>query len=584
MASVAAYLQRRGGIYSLRVRVPVDLVPLLRRREVVRTLATASPVLARERGARLRVRVLDAWEKLRQMAVDGVDHRDEMIARLEEMLEDTNTTAALNLEMVQMKAHLVERRSLVAQLDYETETTRRLSHANQRLEAVRVQIDVLERSGKLDRGSVGALHSLLTDMGVTMASRPTPTVVAFLEEVFISERRLEADTQRHVENYIRLFASVTGNKQLSTYKRTDITAWVKVLEQLKPSYARGKTIGDKPVEQLLQESKGHTGLSKTTIEKHLTHLKGFFRVAAKHHRFAASDDINDLFNDVRLGKSVPMPRPRKSWTILQLNALFASPTWSGTRSRLEDVSRRHEPGPWVHQDAYWWLPVAALWMGTRLEELAQLFHEDLQRDREGIPYLRIHNEGERRVKNDNSIRNVPVHPFLIELGFLGLFKKASKSRVFPELRPHGRPPKLGGLYSTHFTDYRRAVGVYEPLRDFHSFRRTFITTMRHKAKVDLFTVAIIAGHGADDPEYIRVQQTDDYTDYSIADLRDAMASLDYEKLGLGVGMLRRVATSCGSRGSMRLDGLKAEAPSPVRLARVKASVVKTRKSGLAISG
>jgi integrase len=204
-------------------------------------------------------------------------------------------------------------------------------------------------------------------------------------------------------------------------------------------------------------------------------------------------------------------------------------------------------------DSYWWLPVLALWSGARLEELAQLQHDDLRQDREGIPYLAIHREGDRTTKNEHSVRNVPLHPFLIELGVLGLFETNKRGRIFPELIKHGRPKSWGGKYSEDFTDYRRRVGLYRKLLDFHSLRRTFITTLRDRYKVDALTVAALAGHDDTDPELRRLRQTDDYTDYSVAGLKDAIDRLDYEALGVDVSPLRRAAAACGPRGSYRTD-------------------------------
>jgi hypothetical protein len=54
---------------------------------------------------------------------------------------------------------------------------------------------------------------------------------------------------------------------------------------------------------------------------------------------------------------------------------------------VEDRPKWHEPGPWIHRDAYWWLPVVALFSAARLEELAQLHHDDLKYDQDGVPFF-----------------------------------------------------------------------------------------------------------------------------------------------------------------------------------------------------
>ena len=405
----------------------------------------------------------------------------------------------------------------------------------------------------LDPGALGQLRDLLGTLGVRSSVTPTPTVSAFLRDTYAAERRLREDAHRHVAGYVGLFARVTGDKPLADYTRADVIRWVRVLEQLRTSYGKRKGDDLKPIAQLIKESREERTLNRTTIEKHTTHLKAFFLSGNRHFRWCSREEVEDLFREIPLSDHVPDARPRKSWTVAQLTDLLASPIWSGTRSRSEDITRRHEPGPQIHRDAYWWLPVAALWTGARLEELAQLHHDDLGRDRDGIAYLRIRADEGRKLKTEHSIRNVPVHPFLEEIGFLDLFKSKTKGRIFPDLKLHGRPPSWGALYSSHFNDYRRAAGLYEPLRDFHSFRRTFISMLRTRGKVDALTVAAIVGHDDSDPELKRVRQTNDYTDYSIAALAEAIEALDYEAAGLNVGVLRRAAAACTPRGSGRID-------------------------------
>lgn len=135
-----------------------------------------------------------------------------------------------------------------------------------------------------------------------------------------------------------------------------------------------------------------------------------------------------------------------------------------------------------------------------------------------------------------------MHSALQRFGFIELFKRAERdSQIFPELTPTGRLKKLGDTYSAHFTDYRRRCGLYEPLRDFHSFRRTFITTMRTKANVDVMTVAALAGHDEDLPEFTKFRQTDGYTDYDASDLKLAIEKLDYVRLGLDTSQLTPTA-------------------------------------------
>jgi integrase len=424
---------------------------------------------------------------------------------------------------------------------------------------------------ELGAAGVESFQTLVHGLGVRATLEPPPTIIRFLEDTFIDEEQLREDAQRHKEGYIRLFARIAGDRSFMEYKRRDIIQWVRTLEKVKRTIGRSDKDPHKTIAQIVRESRGQPTLGVTTIEKHITHVKGFFLAAHKHYKWCPREDVEDMFDKVRLSGDVPGKQDRKLWTIAQLNALLASPIWTGTRSRADERTKRHQPGPWIYRDAYWWLPVVALFSAARLEELAQLHHDDLKHDQDGVPFLIVKEtkrqrrttetkqmvrEDAQRLKNKHSFRDVPVHPFLVSLGFLELFDPSKGGRrIWPELVKHGRPPSWGGLYSSHFTDYRKASDLYEELRDFHSFRHNCITALRTRAKIDPLTVAAIAGHTTPDPRLKEAMQTDDYTHYSVAAKGEALKQIDYAAYGVDLSILSTTAAACGPRGSCRAADL-----------------------------
>ncbi len=418
------------------------------------------------------------------------------------------------------------------------------------------QVEQERAAGKLSRENLDTLHDLLDKSGAIVRGRPVPTVLAFLEDTYVGDKLLSEDHRRHVQGYVRLFAKVLGDRPLNTFRREDVLRWVRTLEKIRTSYGMGGKDHARPIEAILRESRGKPTLGVTTIEKHITHVKGFFTSAIRHHRFATSDDIEAMFEDIRLGKDVPEAKERGIWPLEALRTLLASPIWAGTHAQAGEWGKRHEPGPWVHLDAYWWLPLLGLHTGARLEELAQLQHPDLLEDSEGRPFLHLTNEGDRRLKNTRSVRAVPLHPLLVELKFPALFRPGKKGRVFPELRAAGRPLKWGGQFSEDFTAYRRRIGIYAHLMDFHAFRHTVVTALR-EAGADVGIVGLMVGH-QDDGDLKRFVQTNRYTHFSVKARADAMAKLDWEAQGLDLRRLRRaVSLAGGPRGRVRAADLMA---------------------------
>jgi len=358
-----------------------------------------------------------------------------------------------------------------------------------------------------------------------------PTVTKFLADSYLAEMRLGEDSRRHIINYVGWFARITGDKPLAAYSRGDVVSYIRTLERLRWTLGKDPRDLEVPVADLLAQSEGMRCMGATTVEKHLTHVRAFFLSALGYHRFAPEADVRGWFAPVPLSDFVPRPGKRSIWQVNVLNRLFASPIWSGTASAPEEFSRRHVPGGSVHRDAYWWLPVLALYTGCRLEELAQLHHEDLKRDKHGLAFLDINSEGVRRLKNSGSARLIPLHSVLTKLGAEKLFASEHSGLVFPELRPHGRMNKLGGLYTVHFTRYRREIGIYDPQVDFHSFRHTFVTRLG-EFEVPGLKIARLAGHADADPDERRMRMTRRYSHYDITPLRDAIERLDYPGLVL----------------------------------------------------
>jgi integrase len=564
---------RRNDRFSVRVQIPADLARRAGRKEIWKSLRTADRSVARRRAALLNLVLTDSWNGLRA-AMGGVDDGGEVTGQLRALIETLVATLDAALARYDVTYPVdpksgpyrqqVRRRSslLEGQRDYLQASA---EEASQQLPALMQTLRGFEEragrtaaaaavAGAMTAEILESLNAVISAASGRTIRPPAPPFLEFLEKTYTAEQNLRADAQRHIDGYARLFARILGDKPIGDYSRADVVHWIRTLERMPRTYGKSPRDHKKPIETLMIEAKAKGTFGATTIEKHLMHVRSIFLAANIHHKFATTEEIREeLLKSVPLSKTVPRPEKRKSWSPDKLDRLFNSPLWKGTRSRLDDRTHRHQPGPQVHLDAYWWLPIIAIHTGMRLEEIAQLQHDDLRTDAAGLYYIRVHDGGERTVKTGHSIRNVPVHPFLLEIRLQDLFDPSKTGRIWSELKAHGRPPSWGGLYSTHFTDYRKAVGLYENLLDFHSLRRTAITMLRTRCDIDALTVAAIAGHDDSDSELRKLQMTDSYTDYSIAHLHAAIAKLNYEEWEVGLSAIRKAAAEGGPRGSIRVE-------------------------------
>lgn len=136
--------------------------------------------------------------------------------------------------------------------------------------------------------------------------------------------------------------------------------------------------------------------------------------------------------------------------------------------------------------ARWWVPALALYQGARLNELAQLHVNDVK-CAAGVWYIDVtefDDSGRRvaskRLKNDSSRRVVPIHPRIIEAGFLEVVEQrrgGSSRNLFPDLRER-ETGNFGRDLSRWFGRHLDSIGLSDPALVFHSFRHTWTDAAR----------------------------------------------------------------------------------------------------------
>jgi hypothetical protein len=123
----------------------------------------------------------------------------------------------------------------------------------------------------------------------------------------------------------------------------------------------------------------------------------------------------------------------------------------------------------------------------------------------GIWAISINDEDYKSIKTESARRVVPIHPRLLELGFLDYVNEAKHhgAMVFPYLNPDNFG-KFSNTPSERFGKYLDTLDIKDPQKVFHSLRKTANNTLKQ--------------HGV--PEEARCQyvgheyETTNSTDYS----------------------------------------------------------------------
>lgn len=287
-------------------------------------------------------------------------------------------------------------------------------------------------------------------------SRDEPT----LDDLFEDWQRFDPGRpQRTVTDVRRViddFQQRVGNKSAAGIERQDIVRY------------RDDLIG--------------RGLRPKTVEKKITFLCALCNVG-----------INNGKLTVNPAQRIPIPRSdsrrRQPFDLEDLNRIFGSRLYT----HGERLGRRVG-------EASVWIPLLALYQGCRVEELGQLLVEDVQQI-DGVECLVIDDmpgeKGEqKRLKNPASRRRLPLHPAVIEAGFLryvARLRDRGETRLFPALRPD-RYGKYSAAFSKAFMKHlRHDLHITDPRRVFHSFRHTYRDACR-EAGLDEEIADALMGH------------------------------------------------------------------------------------------
>uniref|UniRef100_UPI0012EC0395 site-specific integrase n=1 Tax=Terasakiella pusilla TaxID=64973 RepID=UPI0012EC0395 len=134
--------------------------------------------------------------------------------------------------------------------------------------------------------------------------------------------------------------------------------------------------------------------------------------------------------------------------------------------------------------AEYWVPHIGLYNGLRLNEICQLNVEDII-VRDKVWCFNITRETDRGIddkvlKTKTSERVVPVHPQLLELGFmryLKQFERKPRGKLFPDIKP-GTTGYRSDQFSKWFARFLKSIDADGDRTSFHSFRHNFRDALR----------------------------------------------------------------------------------------------------------
>jgi integrase len=251
----------------------------------------------------------------------------------------------------------------------------------------------------------------------------------------IRKSRSQQDTCEQKLKSADLFIYLTGVQIVSNIQQHHIDMFGKSLEnELPVHYWKSRAQKDLTFPELLDvtrnKPKNAIGLAPPTIERHLTNIKSIIEFAnSEGNKVSFKPRTVDLIpKDKRTDTE-----KRAVFTFEAVSTVFQHHLWAGCKGR----HRRHTKGDIIIKDHHYWTNLLLAYTGARRSEIAGLLVEDVSNEN-GIPFVYIRENHLRSLKTSFSKRRIPLHPHIIELGFLEFTSKArnvSHGVLFPEAIP-----------------------------------------------------------------------------------------------------------------------------------------------------
>lgn len=548
MASVGYQVTKRKkngkelGPFQVRVFVPKALQPRVGRSEVWRTLDTADHRLAVRKAAAKVVEIEAEWDlpaegaplsKTRTVPSEldmisaatacAFDAIEERMARSKRRADAMNDSAAYAGYLGDLRARMLElvrTRQAAARPTFEGIADRHigaegwiLAKDTPAYEAfvdmiAEAAIEALKLTHERDSGNLSAEPtSRVVKAGKqALAGKAAPgeTLLELFDQYAtekLAKGSKRADTLNQDRKVIERFAAFVGSdRAIDAITPQDVYDYRETMRNLPPKWMSKRELRHLDMRAAAEKARAMDmrRTAFTNVNKHLSTISPLYRwIAGRPKWVGLRNPCDGLFYDDVKGKN-----RRPSFSTHQLNKMLSSPLFTGFRADGEE----HLPGNMRADDWRYWIPLAAMFSGARIGEIAQLRVGDVRQEH-GVWFIHIrHDEGEGLTTKSGECRPAAVHPMLERLGFIAFHQRRLErasgdlaAPLFPGLTPNARG-QISGEPSRWWRDYLEAIGVkngeIEGGDGFgaHSFRHTLADRLRTEAELLDNQVAVCLGH------------------------------------------------------------------------------------------
>ena len=281
------------------------------------------------------------------------------------------------------------------------------------------------------------------------------------------------DTQRLVTGVKKLLF-LYFNEDTPVYKitRDNLLEFRDLLYKIPTKLAQKSRYKDKSLSQILKLGEKDDKLSEPTIQKYMIRVIQFF---------------NYCFDSGYIGKSITAKMNVKIDIDPSERAVLPYEA-SEARKIFEIVTSIKQsgksPSSRIEASELYYVTMIAAYSGMRIKEITQLHKEDIVL-KDGIYCFNINTNDVKTTKTKNSIRFVPIHSKLIDLGLLEYVNSKKSGNIFKVSNKD---------FSEIFrSQIQRKFIDKDSKKTFYSFRHYFIDYLVQR-EVEANLIAQIVGH------------------------------------------------------------------------------------------
>ena len=286
-----------------------------------------------------------------------------------------------------------------------------------------------------------ALKTIHKPQAKAIESKEIKTISMLKEDFIKYQSRLDnwsKDNTQLADRTFNMLELYFNDKPIFDIKLNDLMDFRDTMQEIPTKLTTYKEFENKSLDYILENSEDYDNLTNSTINKYINKANQFLKWAYQEDYLHKKDFIIPKFpNDTK------SRLPYANEEIQAIKELV---------SKDENIEIN-------------FITLVATYQGMRLKEITQLRKEDIITTN-NIPCISINTNEDKTTKTIKSIRTIPIHPKLIELGFLN-FVKSKENNLF-------------NINNKDFSSYYRKnyKNLINPSKTFYSLRHSFIDALK----------------------------------------------------------------------------------------------------------